>query len=342
MAELHGSEAELGPSMGHRAEGRKAGAGRVESTTTKQSAPTAPAPTAPLTFFFLFLCGLSFGIVFAINVSATGDGIPILAYVFWQSFGAALIVLALCAAFRSWPRPSWAHLKVYALTGALNLAIPYTTLAYVAQRVPSGVLSLGLTLVPILVYALALLVRIDRLSLRRVLGILAGFAGVLLVLVPRASLPEPDMVGWVLLGLVAPFCYALNTTIIALMRPPATGSLPLGFGLLASSALYSLVAMLASGQLWAFPAPFSPADWATIAAMANNAVSYVLVFEIIRRAGPVVFSTTNYIATLAGLGFGMWFFGDRPSGWIWAALALMFLGLFLVNLPGVRLPRRTV
>jgi drug/metabolite transporter (DMT)-like permease len=128
--------------------------------------------------------------------------------------------------------------------------------------------------------------------------------------------------------------------IIALMRPPATGSLPLGFGLLASSALYSLVAMLASGQLWAFPAPWSPADWATIAAMANNVVSYVLVFVIIRRAGPVVFSTSNYIATFAGLGFGIWFFGDRPSVWIWAALVLMCAGLFLVNFPSLRAIRR--
>ena len=102
-------------------------------------------------------------------------------------------------------------------------------------------------------------------------------------------------------------------------------------GLLGFSAIYSAIAMAVSGEFWAFPAPFSDADWATIAAMANNALTYVLVFEIIRRAGPVVFSTSNYIATLDGLGFGMWFFGDRPSVWIWAALALMCAGLYLVN-----------
>lgn len=297
-------------------------------------ATAAGRATAPLTILFLFLCGISFSLVYSINVTATGDGIPIFAYVFWQSLGAAAIVLVLCAVFRSWPRFTWAHLKVYGLTGALNLALPYAVLSYVAQKVPSSVLGLGLTLVPILVYALALVAGLDRLRLRRVIGILAGFAGVLLVLLPRTSLPAPEMVGWVLLGLVAPLCYAVNATIIALMRPPATGSLPLGFGLLAASAVYGLVAMLASGQAWAFPAPWSPADWATLLAMPNNAISYVLVFEIIRRAGPVVFSTTNYIATLACMGFGIWFFGDRPSVWIWAALALMFLGLFLVNFPG--------
>lgn len=302
--------------------------------TNDRAVPSAAAAirgTSPSTIGLLFVLGLSFGVVYTINLTATGDGVPTLAYVFWQSLGAAGIVFLLCVAFRRWPSLKWAHVRVYAITGMLNLALPYSVLAFVAPKVPSGVLSLGLTLVPILVYALALILRIDRFGWRRALGIVLGFAGVLLVLVPRTSLPSPDMVGWVALGLVAPFTYALNAVIIALMRPPAAGSLPMGFGLLASSAVYAAIAMAVSGEFWAFPAPFSEADWATIAAMANNAVSYVLVFEIIRRAGPVVFSTSNYIATLAGLGFGIWFFGDRPSVWIWAALALMCAGLYLVN-----------
>jgi drug/metabolite transporter (DMT)-like permease len=202
------------------------------------------------------------------------------------------------------------------------------------------VLALLVTLVPILVYALALAFRIDRLRFARLLGLLLGFAGVLLVIVPRTSLPEPEMVGWVALGLVVPLCYAVNAVLIALMSPPATGALPLGFGLLFFAAIYAGVAMIVTGEYWAFPAPFSDADWATIAAMANNALTYVLIFVIIHRAGPVVFSTCNYIATLAGIGFGIWLFGDRPSVWIWAALVLMCVGLFLVNFSGVSLRRK--
>ena len=51
---------------------------------------------------------------------------------------------------------------------------------------------------------------------------------------------------------------------------------------------------------------------ATIGAMANNCVSFYLVFEIIRRAGPVIFSTVNYIATLSGMGFGCGSSATRP------------------------------
>lgn len=38
-------------------------------------------------------------------------------------------------------------------------------------------------------------------------------------------------------------------------------------------------------------------------------------FEIIKRAGPVFFSTSNYIATLLGVALGMVFFGDSVGGY---------------------------
>ena len=34
------------------------------------------------------------------------------------------------------------------------------------------------------------------------------------------------------------------------------------------------------------------------------------------------------------MGFGMWFFGDAPSAYIWGAVVLMFAGLFLVTMTG--------
>jgi len=47
--------------------------------------------------------------------------------------------------------------------------------------------------------------------------------------------------------------------------------------------------------------------------------------------GPVLFSTIGYFGTLMGLGWAALYFGEAPSSWIWAAIAILFLGLFLVN-----------
>jgi drug/metabolite transporter (DMT)-like permease len=290
--------------------------------------------TTLLTIALLFLLGVSFGVVYALNLTATANGVPFLAYVFWQSLGGAVILFVISVITRQLPGLGWRHLRVYAVTGALNMAIPYSLLSYVAPKVPSGVLSLGLTLVPVLVYLFALGLKLDRLRGSRVLGILLGLAGVLLVLVPRTSLPTAEMAGWVALGLVAPLCYAVNAVLIPLLSPPASQPAPLAFGLLALAAIYTGIAMVAAGDAWAFPAPFGAGGAATIGAMANDALSYFLVFEIIRRAGPVIFSTSNYVATFAGLGISVFWFGDALSYWIWAALLLMCAGLFLVNFTG--------
>ncbi len=77
-------------------------------------------------------------------------------------------------------------------------------------------------------------------------------------------------------------------------------------------------------------------QWATIAAMANNALSFYLIFELIKRAGPVFFSMVNYVATLTGMGLGIWLFSDAHSVWIWAALVLIGASLVLVNFISMR------
>jgi drug/metabolite transporter (DMT)-like permease len=121
---------------------------------------------------------------------------------------------------------------------------------------------------------------------------------------------------------------------MAWLQPAATKSLPLACGLLIASAITMVPVMAVAGSWWFFDGPFDTGHWAVVGAIVNTAAIYVLVFEILKRAGPVFFSTSNYIATLLGVGIGMFFFGDSHSLWIWAALALMFTGLFCVNSTG--------
>jgi len=284
----------------------------------------------------LLLIGLAFALTFVFNRLAITNGVPLIPYVLWQALGGALILLVACGAKGQLPMLSPTHLRVYFLTGLCNVCLPIFVLSVVAPKVPSGILSLGLMLIPLMVYILALALGMDRFRWVRLIGILLGLVGVLFVLVPKASLPSPDMVGWVLLGLLAPLCYALGAILMAWLRAPAARSLPLACGLLSASAVIMAVVMVAGRSWWFFDGRFGPGHWAVIGAMVNQAIIFVLMFEIIQRAGPVFFSTSNYIATLVGVGFGILFFADSHSLWIWAALLLMFTGLFFVNLTGSR------
>ncbi len=301
--------------------------------------PAAEKPGArpsPLLIGMLFVLGVCFALAVSLNRFAADGGVPFVPYVFWQSFGGGAALMLLAAALRRLPPIDFRHARIFLSAGALNLAFPYMLLAYLAPKVPASLLSLGLALVPIMVYVLALSLRQDRFHWLRCSGILLGFAGILIVLVPQASLPAPGMAGWVALGLVPSLSYAVNAVLVARWRPQETTSLPLAGGLMLASGGYVLIVMAAMGEWWAFGGDFGVGHGATIGAMANNCVSFYLVFEIIRRAGPVIFSTVNYIATLSGMGFGMWFFGDAPSAYIWGAIVLMFAGLFLVTTTGRR------
>lgn len=283
------------------------------------------------TVVMLILIGVAFALTFVFNRLATTNGVPLIPYVTWQAFGGALILLGICVIGGEFPEINAQSLRLYFLTGLFNICIPVLVLSFVAPKVPSGVLSLGLMLIPLMIYALALALSMDQFRAVRLLGILAGLGGVLFVVLPQASLPSRDMAGWVLLGLVAPLCYALGAILMAKMQVPAPKSLLLAAGLLAAAGLVMLTVMVFSGTWWFFEGAFSTGHWATLGAMANQAAIFVLMFEIIRRAGPVFFSTSNYIATFLGVALGMVFFGDTYTLWIWAAMALMFVGLFCVN-----------
>jgi len=280
----------------------------------------------------LIILGLCFGGMFPLNKVVTGGGVPVIAYVFWQALGATLIVFAICVARRTMPPIfSWRAHKTYVALALLNFVVPFTVLALAAPRVPPGVLSIGLALIPVLIYAIMLPFHLERFRYYKLAGLLFGLAGVLLVLLPRASLPSPDMAGWVALGLIAPVSWALRSVLLPHLRPPGMKSLPLIAGLLATSTVILAVIMLVSGETWAFSEGFGLTEGAIIIAMVNNAIMLILVYELIQLTGPLFFSTSNYIATLVGVGLGIALFGDQPSIWVWLAVILVFCGLFLVN-----------
>ncbi|MDE0048525.1 MAG: DMT family transporter [Rhodospirillales bacterium] len=281
----------------------------------------------------LVVSALGWGILYSLNRLATTDGIPFIPYVFWMGTGAALILLGLGAAFRTLPGLSWEHVRGYLALGTISFGMTYTILAFVAPKVPAGVLGLGATLTPILTYPAAALLGMDRFRAIRTVGLVLGVGGVALVVAPETSLPTPDMAPWVLLSFAAPVLYVANALIIAWLKPPPAGALPLAGGVLTTGALFMFVVMAATGQWWWFEGPMTAGDWALAAAAGTMALVFYLMVEIIRLAGPVFFTTVNFMIPLTGIGWGVLFFGESHSHWIWLALVLMLAGLFLVNRP---------
>lgn len=302
--------------------------------TEPRAAKKRLIPQRTLAFILLVGVATAFGLTFSFNRYVADEHIPFIAYVFWQTVSGAVVLLAVSLLARRPPTLKPRNIRGYLALGFFGFALPYCILAAVAPKVPAGVVSLGPSLAPILTYIFAMALRMERFAWLRTLGILCGFAGVLLVLVPTTSLPSADMLPWVLVAFTVPISFACAAIVGARFRPPDDSSLTFAAGTLIAAALLMVPVAAATDSWWFFSGPMTIGDWAVIGTSLINMIFAVLMLEIIRMAGPVFFSSGNFVVTLAGVLWAMWLFGESHSAWIWAALGLMFVGLFLVNRSG--------
>jgi drug/metabolite transporter (DMT)-like permease len=290
-----------------------------------------PAPSKTLPLILLVVGGGVYGSVFSANKFAIEAGFPFLAYTFWQALLSAAALLVLGAATRSLPRMSPAHLRQYGVTTLFGYIIPIAVFAYVAAKVPPLVLTLLLALTPALTYLFAFAMRLEKFRAASVLGVVFGFLGILLIVLPEGSLPSPEAAVWLVLALLAPLGFAANNVSVALLRPPASTSIGLSAGvLLVASAVMFVVMLVADGfvAFWSLP---PAAVWGVVWAAGVNAITFWFLFEIIRLAGPVFFSQFNYVSIGSGFLWALVLFQDLPSTWVWIALVAMVIGLVLAT-----------
>ncbi len=308
-----------GTQGGQRAEGARAGAGRLRGRALI-------VPT-----LLLLLGGVSYGGIFSANKLAAGVAFPVFAYTFWIALFAGLALLLVCAAAGTLPPLSRAHLWQYLRLALLAVMLPVLATAFAARELPAGVITLVLTLVPGLTYLMSFAIRMERFEALSLAGLVLGAGGVLLIVLPEQSLPEAGAWVWMLVALVAAVAAAGSNVVAAAWRPPATHSLALACGILLAAACVMLPVMLIADG----PYLFTDAGWPGIAGMAWAAAIHCVTFycfqEVTRRAGAVFFAQFNYLVVAAGIFWALIIFDEDLGLWVWAALACMVVGLFLVN-----------
>lgn len=222
------------------------------------------------------------------------------------------------------------HLLFFLGCGFLGTALP-NTLSYEAYRhLPVGVNVMILSLVPMATLLIALPLGVERLDLRRAFGIGLGIIGVALITLPKTSLPSPEQAVFVALPVIVAIAYAAENIFIAKLKPAGTSTLIVMWGL--SVGGFLLIAPLAFGLGVVFDiTALGAAEQAVAASGALHLMAYFGFVWLIGRAGPVFASQVGYIVTATGVMLGMALFGERHSLWVWAAMAVMMIGLTLVR-----------
>ena len=285
-----------------------------------------------LALMFLIAYGVIGGATFSVSKLAMMAGVHPFGYTLWQVGGAGLVVWLL-SLWRGHSIPlNGPHIRFYAVCGVVGIALPSVVMFTTIVHLPAGILAIVMATIPIFTYALTLILRMEAFRWIRVAGIMTGFLGAMLILLPKASLPSPDMTFWAVLAFLVPLFYAIGSTYTGRHRPPQTRAPSLTVGMLAAATMVILPVALVRGDTYLPRFPMGQAEFAIMAQIAISSVGYMLFFEIIRLAGPVFFSQVGYFVTIAGVSWGAWIFGESHTGWVWAAALLILVGLTLVNI----------
>ena len=223
------------------------------------------------------------------------------------------------------------HLVIYLIVALLGASVPNSLFYFAAPHVQAGVLSITVTLIPIITYAVAMLLGTERLSAIRVTGVVCGAVAIGFLVVPESSLPSRAAMPWVLLACISAACYALENIYLARPSLQDIGPVRTACGMNLFAALIMLPVAILTGQMFLPAFPLGTVEWTVIGLGLINAVAYTTFVMVIGLAGPVFASQTGYVVTLAGVVWGIILFGETHSAWVWASVGMMMLGLALVT-----------
>ena len=297
----------------------------------------APVPNKFLPITLLLMIGSLWGFFFVLIKNTVTDGIHPTAYVFWFCLGSGTVVFLIGLSRGSRPPMTKRHLAYYFRAAALRFTFANMILYAAQGKLPVGIMAVIMAFTPIFTHLVSLITRIEELAWIRLLGIFLGFVGVLIIVIPKASLPDPLLAGWVLIGFCTPLMHGLAYVFLSdSNRPPNIDSLQLAGGTLLAAALMALPISLALGEFHMLAPPFTSGELSMMLHFLLAGLNFYGIFELIRIAGPTYMSQSSFLSVVFGVFFGVVLLGEQHSLFVWVAIALILGGITLVNYRQVR------
>ncbi|QLF94651.1 DMT family transporter [Pseudomonas sp. ABC1] len=262
---------------------------------------------------------------------ATAAGWQPLSFLMLSLLGSGLILALL--ATRQGQRPSLAprYFRYYLIAALLSASLPQALLFSAIPHTGAGFASVCMAFPPLLTYIMALLLKMERLRTLRLLGLVSGLSGALLLTMDKLA-GSTGSSFWALLLLSSPLLLALGNIYRSRHWPGGASALSLAPGMLLAAALQLLPVIVLAGGDW-LPRNASPATHALLAAQVLLfALTYALYFMLQQIAGAVYLSQIGAIAAVAGTAFAVWVLGESASLSMLLAILAVVVGVLLVSL----------
>ncbi|MEK6731758.1 MAG: DMT family transporter [Pseudomonadota bacterium] len=283
-----------------------------------------------LSVSILLLLGFIWGSGYVIARYVEQHGMPVLDYTFWQTLGPGVLSV-LYLLFRG---ATWSALKKYwqyfLVTAVLGIVIPNTNMYAMANRMPSNILAIVINISPLIIYPLALLFHLEKFWWVRFFSVLLGLFGIMLVVLPHSNFLTSHFTSWILLALITPFSFALCAIYITRFRPPDVDSVMLSAGMLlfATVILLPFVLSYQPQKLWI---PINFVGSLVLLRIILAAIGYILLFTLLKLAGPVYYSLVDGVVILTGIFWGWVVFGEKLNGWLISAIVLIIFAILIMS-----------
>lgn len=237
------------------------------------------------------------------------------------------------------PRQVWGSILVLAI---LNNALPFVLIGWGEIHIASGLAAILNATTPIWGVLVAhFLTHDERMTPRKLAGVLLGFAGVVIMMGPallsNLGVGATAQLACVLASLV----YALAAVWARRFKAMGISPLSVTTGQLTAGALVMLPLSLIVDRPWTHPMPPLGA-WAAIAALALlcSAFAYVLYFRLIDTSGATNAMLVTLLVPPVAILLGSLFLGETLAPQDFAGLGLIALGLAAIDGRLLRAGRR--
>ena len=259
--------------------------------------------------------------------------VPPLTYV-WLRLTIAAAAMWAYIRFRgetvSLPRQVWGSMLVLAL---LNNALPFALFGWGQTHIASGLASILNATTPIWGVVVAhLLTHDERMTPRKIVGVLLGFGGVATMIGPSLLSSLGSAAIAQLACVTASLSYALAAVWARRFRKQGISPLSVTTGQLTAGALMMLPVSLIVDRPWthAMP-PVSALAAITALALLCTAFGYVLYFRLIATSGATNALLVTLLVPPVAILLGGLFLGETLAPQDFAGLALIALGLGAID-----------
>lgn len=217
--------------------------------------------------------------------------------------------------------------------GLLNNIIPFSLIVWGQTQIASGLASILNATTPLFAVIVAHFLTADeKLTGNKLTGVVAGFAGVVMMIGPEALSGFGADIWAQLAVLGAALSYSLAGIFGRRFKAMGVQPMETAAGSVTASAIMLTPVALLVDQPWTLAAP-SPVTWAAIAGIAllSTAVAYVLFFRLLSTAGATNLMLVTFLIPVSAILLGWLMLGEQLEAKHLAGMGMIAVGLAAID-----------